>query len=237
MTAIEIHNLSYCFPDGTPALQGIDLTIEEGERVGLIGANGAGKSTLLHHLNGLLPDRLPKVPSIHIFGKPLSQYNLNAIRQDVGLLFQDPDDQLFCPTVEEDIAFGPKQMGLTPSQLSARVAETLVQVDLAGFEKRAPHRLSRGQKRRVCLAGVLACNARILTLDEPTSDLDPRGRRELTTILEQLPITQMIASHDFDFLSKLCNRIIVLHQGKIVETGLPTDILFDPTLLDRYKLS
>ena len=187
MNAIELNNLSYSFPDGTEALCDVSFTLAKGERVGLIGPNGAGNSTLLLHHNGLLPERPaapppasppPGAPPARVCDLPVAEPHLSAIRARVGLLFQDPDDQLFCPTVWEDVAFGPRQMGLAGAALDARVARALALAGLEGYETRLPHHLSRGEKRRVCLAGLFACEAQILALDEPTGNLDPRGRRE-----------------------------------------------------------
>ena len=216
MNAIEINNLCFHYPDGKEALGGISLSIPEGESVALIGPNGAGKSTLLLHLNGLLPEKLDHGGSVRIFGQPITRENVDRIRREVGLLFQDPDDQIFCPTVFEDVAFGPRQLGLTRGQIAQRVEETLKRVGLAGFESRLPHHLSGGEKRRVCLAGVLACDCRTLVLDEPTSDLDPRGKRQLKDLLRQLPATKLIATHDLELVAELCARTIVLDAGRIV---------------------
>ena len=207
-----------------------------GERVGLIGPNGAGKSTLLLHLNGLLPERPPSTPAVTVFGLPVAEPNLREIRAQVGLLFQDPDDQLFCPTVWEDVAFGPQQLGLREPALSRLVAEALAQVGLAGFEERLPHHLSRGEKRRVCLAGLLACDARVLVLDEPTSDLDPRGRRELMALLSRLPVAQVIATHDLELVVEICPRAIVLDGGRIVADGPTRQLLDDEALMLAHGL-
>ena len=177
MNAIEIDRLAYRYPDGTPALHDVSLAVVGGERVALIGPNGAGKSTLLLHLNGLLPERAPAAPAVRIHGTPVTEDAHPKIRAEVGYLFQDPDDQLFCATVAEDVAFGPRQLGLDGAALRERIAGSLAAVGLAGFEARPPHRLSRGEKHRVCLAGLLACDPKVLALDEPTSHLDPRGRR------------------------------------------------------------
>jgi cobalt/nickel transport system ATP-binding protein len=152
------------------------------------------------------------------------------------LLFQDPDDQLFCPTVGEDVAFGPQQLGLKGADLSARVARALEQVGLTGFEQRPPFHLSRGEKRRVCLAGLLACDARLLVLDEPTSDLDPRGRRELKALLRDLPVTQLIATHDLELVVEICPRVIVLDHGAIIAEGQTTDILSNESLMLQHGL-
>jgi cobalt/nickel transport system ATP-binding protein len=166
----------------------------------------------------------------------VTEPNLREIRRRIGLLFQDPDDQLFCPTVWEDVAFGPRQLGLREPALSRLVAESLAQVGLAGFEERLPHHLSRGEKRRACLAGLLACDARALVLDEPTSDLDPRGRRELMTLLARLPVTQLIATHDLEFVVEICPRTIVLDGGRIVADGPTRRLLDDEPLMLAHGL-
>ena len=224
--AIEVRNLSYRYPDGRAALCGVSFAVNEGECVGLIGPNGAGKSTLLLHLNGILPERIAGVPAVSVGGVPVTGNNLPAIRRQVGLLFQDADDQLFCPTVFEDVAFGPRQFGLDV----AKVRAALAQVGLAGYEARSPQHLSRGEKRRVCLAGVLACDPQVLVLDEPTSDLDPRGKRELKALLQAIPATKLIASHDLELVVELCPRSLVLDGGRVVADG-PTRTLLDDTAL------
>ncbi len=236
MNALEVRGLSYRYADGTPALQDVSFSLAEGERVGLLGPNGAGKSTLLLHLNGLLPERSAPTPAVQVFGTPVAAPHLEAIRAQVGLLFQDPDDQLFCPTVWEDVAFGPQQLGLRGAELAARVSQALAQVGLAGFEERLPHHLSRGEKRRVCLAGLLACDARVLALDEPTSDLDPRARRELMALLARLPIAQIIATHDLEFVVESCPRVLVLDNGNIVADGPTADLLNDEPLMLAHGL-
>jgi len=233
---IAVRGLGYSYPDGHDALLDVSFTIAPGERVALIGPNGAGKSTLLLHLNGLLPDRPPATPAVIVDGLPVSEPNLREIRRRIGLLFQDPDDQLFCPTVWEDVAFGPRQLGLSEPALSRLVAESLAQVGLAGFEERLPHHLSRGEKRRACLAGLLACDARALVLDEPTSDLDPRGRRELMALLSRLPVTQLIATHDLEFVVEICPRTIVLDGGRIVADGPTRRLLDDEPLMLAHGL-
>ena len=236
MNALDVNRLSYRYPDGTEALRDVTFSVKEGERVGLIGPNGAGKSTLFLHLNGLLPERLGPLPPVHVFGTPIIDSHVSAIRAQVGMLFQDPDDQLFCPTVWEDVAFGPQQLGLSGVDLSGRVAQALKQVDLAGFEERHPHHLSRGEKRRVCLAGLLACEARLLVLDEPTSDLDPRGRRALKALLTALPITQIIATHDLELVVETCPRVIVLDHGCIVAEGETAELLSNEALMLAHGL-
>jgi cobalt/nickel transport system ATP-binding protein len=233
---IAVRDLSYRYPDGHDALLDVSFTLVPGERVALIGPNGAGKSTLLLHLNGLLPDRPPSTPAVTVDGLPVTEANLREIRRRIGLLFQDPDDQLFCPTVWEDVAFGPRQLGLREPALSRLVAESLAQVGLSGFEERLPHHLSRGEKRRACLAGLLACDARALVLDEPTSDLDPRGRRELMALLADLPVTQLIATHDLEFVVEICPRTIVLDGGRIVADGPTRRLLDDEPLMLAHGL-
>lgn len=230
---IEVKNLCYRYRDGTEALHGLNFQIAEGECVGLLGPNGAGKSTLLLHLNGILPEKLDGTSSVFVQGTPLNEANLSVIRREVGLLFQDPDDQLFCPTVFEDVAFGPQQFG---GDVTASVQRALAEVGLAGFEKRSPHHLSHGEKRRVCLAGVLACSARVLALDEPTSDLDPRARRELKTLLQKIPATKVIATHDLEFVVEICPRAILLDQGAIVADGRTTELLNDEALMQQHGL-
>jgi len=236
VSLLEVRDLRYRYPDGHEALRGVSIALAPGERVALIGPNGAGKSTLLLHLNGLLPDRPAADPAVTVDGLPLVEANLPEVRRRVGLLFQDPDDQLFCPTVWEDVAFGPQQLGVREPQLSRVVSDSLAQVGLAGFEDRLPHHLSRGEKRRVCLAGLLACDARLLVLDEPTSDLDPRGRRELMTLLKRLPVAQLIATHDLEFVVEICPRAIVLDGGRIVADGPTLELLDDEPLMLAHGL-
>jgi cobalt transport protein ATP-binding subunit len=225
--AIEVKNLSYRYGDGTAALQDVNLAVGAGECVALIGPNGSGKSTLLMHLNGILPEEPSKAAPVSIFGLPATGENLPEIRRRVGFLFQNPDDQLFCPTVFEDVAFGPSQFGGSSAAVSERVAEALSRVGLSGFEKRSPQHLSVGEKQRVCLAGILACRPEILILDEPTSGLDPRGERGLIELLRSLPVTKVIATHDLELAVKLCPRVILLDGGRVVVEGPTTDILRD----------
>jgi cobalt/nickel transport system ATP-binding protein len=236
VTLLSVRDLRYRYPDGHQALCGLSFTLAPGERVALIGPNGAGKSTLLLHLNGLLPDRPAAQAAIVVDGLPLVEANLPEVRRRVGLLFQDPDDQLFCPTVWEDVAFGPQQLGLREPELSRRVRDSLLRVGLSGFEERLPHHLSRGEKRRVCLAGLLACDARLLVLDEPTSDLDPRGRRELMSLLMRLAVGQLIATHDLEFVVETCPRAIVLDGGRIVADGPSRALLDDEPLMLAHGL-
>lgn len=234
--AIEIRDLVFSYPDGKAALRGISFSIAEGECVGLVGPNGSGKSTLLLHLNGILPERYPNTPGVIICGKQLSEQSASEIRRDVGLLFQDPDDQLFCPTVFEDVAFGPQQFGMSEEQVRAVVSKALELTSLIGSENRSPHHLSSGEKRRVCLAGVLACEPKVLALDEPTSNLDPRGKRSLINTLNSIPATKIIATHDLEMVVELCSRTIVLDQGLIVADGPTKQLLGDETLMLSHGL-
>jgi energy-coupling factor transporter ATP-binding protein EcfA2 len=227
VNAVEVRGLSYDYADGTRALREVSLDVREGERVAVVGPNGAGKSTLLLHLNGLLPERPAAIPQVRVFGVPVAEPHLPRIRAQVGLLFQDPDDQLFCPTVWEDVAFGPRQLGLAGAALEERVVRALEQVGLRGYAERLPQHLSRGEKRRVCLAGLLACEARVLALDEPTSDLDPRGRRELKALLQTLPVAQVIATHDLELVVETCERVVVMDGGRVIVEGPPAEVLAD----------
>jgi cobalt/nickel transport system ATP-binding protein len=234
--ALEVRNVHYAYPDGRIALQEVSFEINEGECVGLVGPNGAGKSTLLLHLNGLLPETLPQSAMVRVQGIPLTPRTANEIRRRVGLLFQDPDDQLFCPTVFDDVAFGPLQLGLTGDALKTVVHAALQQVGLTDVAPRAPHHLSGGERRRVCLAGVLACRPDILVLDEPTSDLDPKGKRELKELLRALPATKFIATHDLELVVELCPRVIVIDHGSIVADGPTTTLLNDEPLMLAHGL-
>lgn len=234
--AIEITNLCYRYHDGTEALRGVSLQVAPGECVGLLGPNGSGKSTLLLHLNGILPEKLAADDAVRIQGEAISKENLEKVRRQVGLLFQDPDDQLFCPTVAEDVAFGPQQLGLSDSEIKTRVEACLARVGLAHHAHRATHHLSHGEKRRACLAGVLACEPSILVLDEPTSDLDPRGRREFKALLRQIPATKLIATHDLELVVELCPRAIVLDHGEVVADGPTTELLSNEELMLAHGL-
>lgn len=236
MNAVEVRDLTFAYADGTPALRGVSFAVAEGECVGIIGPNGAGKSTLLLHLNGVLPETPDGSGAVRVFGAPITRANLYEIRRTVGLLFQDPDDQLLCPTVGEDVAFGPRQLGLGGPELGARVAAALARVGLAGFEARSAHHLSRGEKRRVCLAGLLACESRVLVLDEPTSELDPRGRRELEALLASIPATTLVATHDLEMVVELCSRVVVLDRGQVVASGETVALLGDEALMLAHGL-
>jgi cobalt/nickel transport system ATP-binding protein len=232
---IELRNVQYRYPDGTQALRGVTFAVEEGERVGLVGPNGSGKSTLLLHLNGILPEA-GDPHGVTVCGTALTRESIQGVRRQVGLLFQDPDDQLFCPTVFEDVAFGPQQFGHSPEAVEAAVREALALTDLAGYERRSPHHLSSGEKRRVCLAGVLACKPSVLVLDEPTSTLDPRGKRHLVETLRGLPATMIIATHDLEMVVELCPRTIVLDRGAVVADGPTRDLLAREELMQAHGL-
>jgi cobalt/nickel transport system ATP-binding protein len=233
---VEVADLRYRYHDGTEALRGVSFTLAPGECVGLLGPNGSGKSTLLLHLNGILPERLSPSGAVCIAGQAITEATLESVRRQVGLLFQDPDDQLFCPTVEEDVAFGPQQLGLGGQALAARIERSLSLVGLAGYGHRATHHLSHGEKRRACLAGVLACEPDVLVLDEPTSDLDPRGRREFKKLLQGIPATKLIATHDLEWVVELCSRVIVLDGGVVVADGPTLEILNDEGLMLKHGL-
>jgi cobalt/nickel transport system ATP-binding protein len=236
VNAIEVSGLSFSYADDTRALRDVSFSLVEDECVGLIGPNGAGKSTILLHLNGVLPEEIGEGSPVRVFGKPISKRNLFEVRRTVGLLFQDPDDQLFCPTVFEDVGFGPQQFGVSGEELPEVVGEALKRVGLEGFEKRSAHHLSRGEKKRVCLAGLLACQSRVLVLDEPTSDLDPRGRRELKEVLRRIRATKLIASHDLEMVVELCTRVIVLDHGQVAAQGPTVELLSDEALMLAHGL-
>lgn len=234
--AVKVENLSFSYADGKSVLGSISFSVSEGENFGVIGPNGAGKSTMLLHLNGILPEKKLSPPSVYILGQPICEETLESIRRTVGVLFQNPDDQLFCPTVFEDVAFGPEQFGISKEAVKEIVTDCLLKVGLHGFERRSPHHLSRGEKQRVCLAGVLACQPKILVLDEPTSDLDPRGKRDLIRLLKTIPATKIIASHDLELVFQLCGRTIVIDKGGVVAEGFTADILSDEALMLEHGL-
>jgi len=234
--ALEVRELRFRYSDGKEALAGISFNVEEGECLGVIGPNGAGKSTLLLHLNGILPERHDGEASVVVAGLPVSEATILEVRRKVGLLFQDPDDQLFCPTVFEDVAFGPQQYGTTGEALRHTVRAALARVGLEGFESRSPHHLSGGEKQLVCLAGILACDPAILVLDEPTNNLDPRGKREMKKLLRSIPATKIIASHDLELVVELCSRVIVLDAGHLVAEGPTVEIIANEELMLAHGL-
>ena len=238
---LEVRGLSYAYPNGQRALEDVNFSLFPGEIVGIVGPSGAGKSTLLLHLNGLLPLRSGNAASgsngvaVHVNGLPVGE-NLAEIRRLVGFLFQDPDDQLFCPTVRDDVAFGPLNLGLARPDVASRVAESLAAVRLEAYENRSTQQLSVGERKRVCLAGVLACHPVILALDEPFSNLDPRARRTLVDVLRRFEGSQVLATHDLEMAAELCTRVIVLDEGRVRADGPMATILSDRGLMDRHGL-
>jgi energy-coupling factor transporter ATP-binding protein EcfA2 len=248
----DVSGLTYHYPDGSPALEGVTLGAAAGERVGLIGPNGAGKSTLLLHLAGLLPERRRYlhvhergghahrhglVGEIAIGGTRVSPATIGRIRDLVGIVFQDPDDQLIGLTVGEDVGYGPRARRWPQADVDRATRAALQSVSLEGYEHRSPHHLSTGEKRRLCLAGVLACAPGLLLLDEPSSGLDPRGRRSLAALLRSLAATIIIASHDLAFIQQVCARLIVLDGGLVVASGTVGEILGDGEMLERHGLA
>jgi cobalt/nickel transport system ATP-binding protein len=231
--ALELLDVAYSYPDGGRALDGVSLTIEQGERVALLGANGAGKSTLMLHLNGLL---VPARGEVRVFGTRVERTSFKQVRRDVGLLFQNPDDQLFCPTVFDDVAFGPRNLGLGEAEVGERVARALEQVRLSGFANRSVWHLSLGEKKRAALATVLAMDARLLAFDEPTNSLDPRGRREFLALVREIGRTQLVVTHDLELARDLCTRAVVMAFGRVIAEGPVERILDDTALLDRHGL-
>ncbi len=231
---ITVDDLSFTYPDGTPALSHVSLHIHPGERIALLGPNGAGKTTLVLHMNGI---HLPQKGSITVSGVPLDKSSVMEIRRRVGVVFQDPDDQLFMTTVIEDVGFGPRNLGLEGEALDRRVWEALTAVDVADLADRPPNHLSFGQKRRVAIAGVLAMHPDIVVLDEPTANLDPASRRELTDILHRLEVTQLIVTHDLLYALEVCERSVILDRGEIVADGATIEILKDAYLLEQHRLA
>ncbi|MGV0581469.1 ABC transporter ATP-binding protein [Mycolicibacterium elephantis] len=233
MTAIRVEALRYVYPDGQVALDGVDLTVAPGERIAVLGPNGAGKTTLMLHLNGVLT---ATAGTVEICGIPLNRKTVQELRRRVGLVFQDPDDQLFMPTVAADVAFGPANFGVRGEALAARVSRALQAVSLTEQAERSPTHLSAGQRRRAALATVLACEPDILVLDEPSANLDPVARRELADTLAGLDATMLIVTHDLPYAAQLCQRAVVMDNGVIVADGPITEILSDAELLAAHRL-
>jgi len=231
--SIEVTDLGFSYPDGTKALDGVTFEITHGESVAIVGANGAGKSTLLMHLNGILT---PSRGSVRIGDVPVSKDTLPDIRKAVGMVFQDPDDQLFMPTVREDVAFGPMNLGLPAQDIDARVDDALARVDATRLMDRPPYRLSGGEKRAVSIATVLAMCPNVLVMDEPSSNLDPCARRRLIELLRSFGHTKIIATHDLDMALDLCERTIVMSEGTIAADGTTADVFADDSLLVRCRL-
>lgn len=230
---VEARDLSYAYPDGTPALRGVSCRFTHGEAVGIVGANGAGKSTLLLHFNGLL---LPRSGEVRIGELPVTAGTRAQIHRTVGYVFQDADDQLFMPTVEEDVAFGPLNMGLPAEEVRSRVEASLEAVGAAHLAGRAPYRLSGGEKRAVAIAGVLAMSPSVLVLDEPSAGLDPAARRRLIGLLRSFSHTRIIATHDLDLVLDVCSRVLVMREGGVEADGRPKAIFADVELLRRCHL-
>jgi cobalt/nickel transport system ATP-binding protein len=231
--ALLVDRLAYAYPDGTQALFGVDLRIDPGERVAVLGPNGAGKTTLVMHLNGVLQAGAGR---IEVAGLPVTKANLKEIRRRVGVVFQDPDDQLFMPTVAEDVAFGPANFGVTGPALAAAVSSALAAVGVTDLRERSPLHLSFGQRRRVAVATVLACDPEIMVLDEPSANLEPIARRELAEVLLSLDRTMLMVTHDLPYALQLCPRSILMDGGVIVADGPTEKILADTDLLAQHRL-
>jgi cobalt/nickel transport system ATP-binding protein len=233
VTALVLDGVRYAYPDGRLALDGVDLRVASGERVAVLGPNGAGKTTLVLHLNGILA---PTAGRVTVGELPVVPANHRELRRRVGIVFQDPDDQLFMPTVHDDVAFGPANLGLRDRELRDRVLAALDEVGMADHAGRAPHHLSLGQRRRVALATVLSMRPDLLVLDEPTSNLDPAARRELAAILRELPHTLLVVTHDLPYALELCERAVILDEGRVVADGPTLDLLRDERLLAAHRL-
>ncbi len=230
---LRVTDLQYSYPDGRHALDGVNLQVDKGERIAILGPNGAGKTTFAHHLNGI---RRADSGIVAIEGIEIGDSTISGIRRKVGLVFQNPDDQLFMPTVEQDVAFGPANLGAAVEDLPVIVADALAMVGASGLERRVPHHLSGGERRRIALATVLAMSPVLLVLDEPTSGLDPGGRRDLIDVLSGLEMVQVIITHDLPFALELCPRAIIMDGGQVVADDKTAVLLSDPELLRRHRL-
>ncbi len=237
MNIIETRNLTYIYRGKIKALDSVNFTAKPGERVAIIGANGAGKSTLFKHFNGIFK---PTSGEVLIKGEPINSKSIIDVRKTVGLVFQDPDDQIFAPTVKQDVAFGPMNLGLSPEEIEKRVCESLETVRLVGFEERAPHHLSTGEKKKVAIAGILAMQPEVLVLDEPTAGLDPGGAMRLIKLINEmnryLGITTIIATHEVDIVPLLADRVCIMSMGKIIGEGTPLEIFSSPELIKKTHL-
>jgi cobalt/nickel transport system ATP-binding protein len=231
--ALEVRGLEYTYPDGTQVLRGTDFHIHPGERVALLGPNGAGKTTLVLHLNGILT---PDAGDVTVAGLAVQPRTVKEIRRRVGIVFQDPDDQLFMTTVRQDVAFGPANYGVTGEELDRRVLDALTDVGMAGVVDRPPHHLSLGERRRVAVATVLAMNPEILVLDEPSSNMDPASRRELADVLTGLEITLLMITHDLPYALELCPRAMIMNHGRIVADGPTAALLGNRELMSANRL-
>lgn len=233
MPAVSVRDLHYTYPDGHVALAGVDLDVAPGERVALLGPNGAGKTTLMLHLNGVLT---ASRGTVAIGATTVARSTLREIRRRVGLVFQDPDDQLFMPTLAQDVAFGPANFGVRGADLDARVAHALEVVSMSELADRSPAHMSGGQRRRAALATVLACEPEVLVLDEPSANLDPVARRELAETLTRLDATMLIVTHDLPYAAQLCSRAVVMDGGVVVADGPIGEVLSDADLLAAHRL-
>ncbi|MGB3484320.1 MAG: ABC transporter ATP-binding protein [Mycobacterium sp.] len=231
--AVRVTGVTYTYPDGHTALAGVDLSVAAGERVALLGPNGAGKTTLMLHLNGVLT---AASGTVEISGIMLARKTLHDIRRRVGLVFQDPDDQLFMPTLAQDVAFGPANFGVRGAELAQRVERALATVGMAELAQRNPAHLSGGQRRRAALAAVLACEPDVLVLDEPSANLDPVARRRLAETLQTVGATMLLVTHDLPYAAQLCDRAVVIDDGRVVADGEVNSILSDSALLQRHQL-
>lgn len=231
--ALEVRGLHYRYPDGRSALDGVELVVHSGDRVAVLGPNGAGKTTLVLHLNGIL---VAAEGEVVVEGLPATKENLAEIRRRVGVVFQDPDDQLFMPTVRQDVAFGPANLGLTGDDLDQRVHEALAAVDMLAVSDRPPHHLSAGQRRRVALATALAMHPSVVVFDEPSANLDPFARRELADVVAGLGLTTLIVTHDLLYAAELCERSVIMNDGRVVADGPTLDLLADSELLGANRL-
>lgn len=230
---LQLRDVHFSYPDGHVALDGISLSVAAGERVAILGPNGAGKSTLCLHLNGILQ---PQSGAVEVGGVAVDDDSAMQIRRRVGVVFQDPDDMLFMPTVHQDVAFGPANLGLDRDEIERRVAEALDMVGMRDHAARPPHHLSFGQRKRVAAAAVLSMRPDVLVLDEPSSNLDPRSRREFGEILEGLSQTLLLVTHDLPYAFQLCPRAVIIDGGRLVADGPTSDILSDASLLSRHAL-
>jgi len=229
---LYVEQLSFSYPDGHPALQDVSICIAQGEKAALVGPNGAGKSTLMLHLNGILTGK----GQVQVGGLEINKVNLPSIRAMVGMVFQNPDDQLFSPTVYEDVAFGPLHMGFPEDEIARRVSVALEQVGMSHFANRLSHHLSAGEKKRIAIATVLAMEPEILVLDEPTAGLDPRARRSLINLLHELPLTMLVSTHDLLMVQELFPRMVIMDEGRVVADGPTEALLADPSLLEEHGL-